>query len=102
MNARKIEAMHILYGNGEGLCDDCPFFREGYYHDRHYFKCAVYGMTHSEATDWRRKYAACGLKDNPRPDDRPVIDCLRGQRTHAEEEPIKGQISIEEMLNEFM
>ena len=101
MNARKIEAMHILYGTGEGFCDDCPFFREGWYHDRHYFKCVVYGMTHSEATDWRRKYAACGLKHKEtRPDERPVIDRLRGQKTHEEEEQIEGQISMEEILNE--
>ena len=101
MNARKIEAMHILYGTGEGFCDDCPFFHEGWYHDRHYFKCVVYGMTHSEATDWRRKYAACGLKHKEsRPDERPVIDRLRGQKTHEEDEQIEGQISMEEILNE--
>ena len=100
MNARKIDAMHILYGKGEGCCDECPFFCEGYYHDKKLFKCSVYGMTHSEATDWRKKYEACGLKDKPRPDDRPVIDRLRGQRILMENEQIKGQISMEEIINE--
>ena len=100
MNARKIDAMHILYGTGEGFCDDCPFFCEGYYHDKKLFKCSVYGMTHSEATDWRKKYAACGLKHKEsRPDDRPVIDRLRGLKSHCMDEPVEGQISMEEMLN---
>ena len=101
MTARKIEAMHLLYGTGEGVCDDCPFFYEVWYRDRHYFKCSVYGMTHSEATDWRRKYAACGLKHKEsRPDERPVIDRLKGQRINTGEVQIEGQISLEEVLNE--
>lgn len=99
MTAKKIDAMHILYGTGEGTCSDCQFFCEGYYHDKKLFKCSVYGMTHSEATDWRKKYLACGLKHTAyEPDERPVIDRLRGQRTNAEEQ-IDGQISMEELMH---
>lgn len=98
MNARKIDAMHILYGTGEGSCSDCQFFMEGYYHDRKLFKCSVYGVTHSEATDWRKSYLACGLKHSARPDERPVIDRLRGQKTYVNEQ-IEGQISMDEILN---
>lgn len=28
-------------------------------------KCTVYGATHSEASDWRKKYEACGLYNKP-------------------------------------
>lgn len=94
MTARKIDAMHILYGEGEGTCADCPFLWEGMYHDRKLMKCSVYGMTHSEATDWRKKYAACGLKHSARPDDTPVIDRLRGQREHPAQQ-CEGQIEME-------
>ena len=97
MNERKIDAMHILYGTGEGFCDECKFFREGYYHDKKLFKCSIYGLTHSVATDWRKKYVACGLKNKLScDDDRPVIERLKCQR-QRQAEPIDGQISMEDI-----
>lgn len=95
MIPRKIDAMHLRYGRVEGKqCKDCPLFREGYYHDRKLMKCSAYGMTHSEATDWRKKWVACGLIDNPHPEDTPVIDRLRGQREHIAEQ-LPGQTMME-------
>lgn len=98
MNARKIDAMHILYGLGEGTCADCPHFEEGYYHDKKLMKCSVYGMTHSEATDWRKKYPACGLKTRPFPEyDRRVIEILRRGRIRMDV-PVEGQITMDEVI----
>lgn len=43
----------------EGLYEVAPF--KGRYHDMILRKCTVYGATHIEASDWRKKYVACGL-----------------------------------------
>lgn len=94
MIPRKIDAMHLRYGMVEGKqCKDCPLFREGYYHDRKLMKCSAYGMTNSEATDWRKKLVACGLIDNPHQEDTPVIDRLRWQRECVVRQ-VPGQISM--------
>lgn len=94
MIARKIDAMHALYGTADGQCRDCPHFVEGYYHDKKLFKCEAYGFTHSDASDWRKSYTCCGLKDLPLPDDGPVIDRLKRQRIYVEK-PIEGQIAMD-------
>ena len=98
MVAKKIDAMHALYGTADGTCKDCPHLISGRYHDRILHKCEAYGCTHSEATDWRLKYVACGLKNLPLPDERPVIDRVRGQREYVSEQ-IEGQITLEELIN---
>lgn len=100
MIARKIHAMHRLYGETYGQCKDCPHFIEGYYHDRKLFKCEAYGVTHSEATDWRKSWSACKLIDLPLPEERPVIDRIRGQREHIREE-IPGQMEMDFMEKEL-
>ena len=99
MTARKIDAMHLLYGKAEGFCRDCPHFVEGRYHDRILFKCEAYGLTHSEATDWRKKWVSCGLRNTDLPDEPPVIDRLkRDRKRFAVSEQIEGQIGIEELM----
>ena len=98
MNAKKIDAMHVRFGTADGTCKDCPHLVSGRYHDRILHKCEAYGMTHSEATDWRLKWVACGLKNMPLPDDKPVFDSIRGQREYVAEQ-IEGQIRMEEFLN---
>ena len=100
MIAKKIDAMHSIYGAAEGICGDCPHFVRFRYHDRVLLKCRAYGLTHSEATDWRVKYAACGLKDLSIPDmDIPMIDRLRGKREYIPEPQCDGQISIYDFLS---
>ena len=99
MTARKIDAMHLLYGKAEGFCRDCPHLISGRYHDRILTKCYGYGLTHSEATDWRKKWVACGLKDKPLLKEPPVIDRLkRDRKRFAVSEQIEGQIGIEELM----
>lgn len=62
MAVRKIELMHQIFGLRKGYkCAECENFVSGMYHNKKLQKCKVYGMTHSEASDWRQKYDACGM-----------------------------------------
>ena len=62
MLRRKIDLMHDLFGKIEDQkCRDCNNLACGTYHDKTLRKCRVYGLTHSEASDWRLKYTACGM-----------------------------------------
>ena len=40
-------------------CKTCAFLRECNYHNKRYYKCALKGITRSEATDIRLKDPAC-------------------------------------------
>ena len=96
MKMKKIDAMHHYYGYDplESKCEECPHLIHGRYHDRTYYKCTVYGCTHSEATDWRKSYDACGLIDHDFPEhDNRVIDILKHQPIEKEEQ-LPGQISM--------
>lgn len=58
---KKIDAMHAYFGVvPDKKCKDCSNFIHGRYRTRTLSKCVVYGATHSEASDWRMKYTACG------------------------------------------
>ena len=87
---KKIDAMHYYYGCAEGKCEDCEHFIT-IRHDRLYHKCEMYGVSSSEASDWRCSYPACGLFNKPLPDERRVMDRLVYCRNDAQ--PIEGQIS---------
>ena len=93
MILRKIEAMHSMFGIlPEKRCEDCSNLIQGDYHDRHYRKCTVYGATHSEATDWRKKYVACGMFDQVWVG-KPIVETDR--RVKSATEPCEGQITME-------
>lgn len=90
---KKIDAMHHFYGYGNGLCGECPHFVRRQY-DKTYFKCSVYGTSHSEASDWRKSYIACGLIDKPFPaDEKRIIE--RVTRDQRQEEQLLGQIRMD-------
>lgn len=60
--SRKIDAMHARFGVlPDKRCEDCCHLIKGYVGNTFVRKCTVYGATHSEASDWRKKYVACGL-----------------------------------------
>lgn len=59
---KKIDLMRSMFGRDEGTCKDCSHLVRKM-HSRAYYKCEVYGESASEATDWRLKYPACGLKN---------------------------------------
>ena len=62
MNIRKIDLMHREFGKEDGkLCKECSNFLRTRWRSKTYRKCAVYGDTCSEATDWKASYPACGM-----------------------------------------
>ena len=96
MALRKIALMHRLFGLCEGhACRECSNFVKGKYHDRTLCKCRVYGMTHSEASDWAGRWQACGMF-NRTWDKQPVMREVVPDRKQKEaEEPLDGQIRME-------
>jgi len=61
---RKSEFMWYMHGKREDKkCGECGhLITEGSEKGPTvYFKCDLYGTSSSEATDWRKKYIACGL-----------------------------------------
>ena len=92
MRGKKIDAMHELFGYGDGKCGTCNHFWRGNYHGDILQKCEVYGMTHSAATDWAQKYDGCGLYNKPYVGDVPIVE-LRTKRS-ADDTQIEGQMSL--------
>ena len=93
---RKIDAMHMLFGVlPDKRCEDCSHLIKGRYHDMILRKCTVYGATHSEASDWRKKYVACGLFNKPWSGGE-VIKALKRKNAKKVNEvfPIDGQIGM--------
>lgn len=92
---RKIDEMHRRFGVLEGKrCEDCSNLIKGRYHDMILRKCVVYGATHSEASDWRKKYEACGMynKEWTGP---MIIRTLRNSgMPKLPEEPLDGQMDL--------
>lgn len=93
---RKIDAMHQMFGVlPDKLCENCSNLIQGDYHGIHLRKCTVYGATHSEASDWRKKYVACGMYGKEY-SGRPIIDILKCSKRDADNIPVDGQMEIME------
>ena len=96
---RKIEAMHEEYGRTSNLCNDCPHFRRYMMPSRRtVLKCRAYGVTRSEATDWRANWQACGLFNQPLPPLSlyvPMIERIKHAERKKPEGPVEGQIEME-------
>ena len=104
MIERKIFAMHKRFGTcGLFRCKDCNHLIGGKYHDRQYYKCELYGMTHSEATDWRVSYQACGMYGVEQDMDRwvSILDQILHSPKKTSEPPIEGQMDFNEFLSEI-
>lgn len=86
--------MHRLFGCAEGKkCRECSHFLRGEHHDKIYQKCEVYGISHSEATDWAQKWPACGLFGKPYTG--PEVMALRPRgKAKKVEETLEGQLSL--------
>ena len=100
---KKIDLMHREFGVIEDKkCGDCPYFlakEKG--NDHSYSKCFIYGQTNSEATDWSRRYTACGGMNLPegdaiRYDGGGMVRMVHKQR---EEALINGQLTIDYSLD---
>ena len=91
---RKIDAMHKLFGISPGKrCGDCQHLRTYQQGQRRWFKCELYGTSASVATDWVKKWDACGLFDKPAPKGyRQIIKTLTNDPKKIM--PIMGQIDM--------
>lgn len=94
---RKIDLMYHIFGKAGGLhtCKECSNFVQGRYHDKTLRKCKVYGLTHSEASDWAQRYEACGMF-NKEWNGNDIIDLVRrGGVRQKDVIPIEGQLTFD-------
>lgn len=89
---RKINRMHALFGVEVGhTCGECCNFVSGQYRSKILRKCMVYGLTHSEASDWAKSWTACKMFGHEY-SGRPVIE-LRTEK-HEPEGPLENQLDL--------
>ena len=103
----KIDAMYDVYGCNEGaICKDCCNLIKLECGNKRVYKCKAYGITSSEASDWRLRNVSCGLYNMPF-DTKYTPVMLRFRRRgmtpstgliiKPEDLPTKGQLSIDEL-----
>jgi len=94
MTIRKIDLMHKMFGKvPEHKCGECSNLVTHKYQDT-YYKCSHYGKSSSEATDFRKKWTACGLF-NKEYSGIPVVRLVRPEK--KAEEQIEGQLTLEDL-----
>ena len=94
MAIRKIDLMHDLFGFADGTCGECSNL-VCCIRDNRCYKCKVYGISSSEATDWALRWQACGLKNKPVNKDRRDVVKLVCPVRKKPETPIDRQIGME-------
>lgn len=88
---RKIELMYRLFGHCNGhSCGECSNLIEKR-RDRVYRKCIVYGVTNSEASDWAKRWNACGMF-NLNYSGNPIISVVRKKNDFGI--PMDGQMEM--------
>lgn len=94
---RKIELMHQQFGRCDGhTCGECSNLTTHCY-GRTYQKCLVYGESSSEASDWTKRWPACGMF-NRQPTRMPVMQMVRrgsSKKDPDPEQPLDGQLKME-------
>lgn len=94
MNLKKQYLMYDLFGRCNGrTCGECSNFVSGRYHNKILRKCQVYGLSHSEATDWAKSCPACGMF-NREWSGRKIIEQKKHFSNFRPEEPIEGQMDL--------
>ena len=90
---QKINRMYKYFGKSgsDKKCKDCSNLIRVECGNRRVSKCLVYGITHSEASDWKRSHLACGMFDKDY-DGRPIIRVYE-QKT-VQDEQIEGQMTL--------
>jgi hypothetical protein len=93
---RKLDLMHKIYGIRNHKCGECCNFVSWRHHDRILRKCSVYGLTHSEASDWAKSWVACGHFDKEFDEDThiSVINLVRMANKEPETVVAEGQTSL--------
>lgn len=93
MTLRKHALMYAEFGRAEsGECKDCTYFKRYRYRGKTYNKCAVYGITNSEATDWLVHGKACGLFPDKYYEGKDIVRMV--VREPQKEPQCQGQMSI--------
>lgn len=94
-NPRKIDLMHLVFGKksgkGQFICGECSNFIRYRYGNKFFRKCVVYGDTRSEASDWAKKYEACGMF-NQEYNGRLIIELVKHNSCAVPEPLLDGQI----------
>ena len=96
---KRIDLMYSLFGRCDGkMCKDCIHFR-GYRTHRMIYKCKVYGVTNSKASDWRLMYKACGMYNMPYTQELTILDRKKLGKISCHEEdlppiPLEGQYTM--------
>ncbi len=98
--SRKIDAMHERFGQHEGKCIDCGNLKCRVY-DKRYYKCAVYGISSSTATDWRLSWDACGMY-NTLWTGRPILDLIKHESKREPILPPEGQLELDDATKNSM
>jgi hypothetical protein len=100
MANRKIVAMHREYGQDAAhRCADCSNLCAYATSSCTRYKCAAYGVSFSAATDWAKRWTACGLYGKPIAADHvPLIKRL--PRAKRQEKPLDGQMGFLEKETE--
>ena len=58
--SRKFKTMQQIHGVKQGTkCKDCKHFLRHYYHNKFYFKCGLWRISSSSATDIRANQEGC-------------------------------------------
>ena len=94
---RKIELMYRQFGKCHGrYCKGCSNLVKFTYRDKPLIKCKVYGVTHSEASDWVQKWTACGMFNREWRGGQ-IIRLVKPSKQERENDnaPIEGQLSME-------
>ncbi len=98
MALRKIDLMHRQFGKCEGhTCRECSNLVKEKYRSKNLIKCRIYGMSHSEASDWAQRWLACGMF-NKSWKGKPVMRLAGVNKKDREEKQINlidGQIIME-------
>jgi len=91
----KIDIMHKLFGEiPDRKCKDCQHLCS-HTASHKWYKCECYGLSASTATDWRLKWAACGLIDVAEYKGRPIVKQLKALNYKPKEAvEIEGQMSL--------
>lgn len=93
LNSRKWERMQKKFGlSTAGNCKGCAHFVRYEHHGRTYSKCKIYGISASEATDWKGSAKACGLYPGKPYNGGAVVREV--ERKKKQPENIDGQLSL--------
>lgn len=96
MRNNTVSIMQFLFGTDLiHTCEQCCNLIRIKYHGKSYAKCAIYGQTHSRASDWKVHALACGRFNKPMEEGEiPVIERRKHAGRKATEQPLPGQISM--------